>query len=363
MDTITRADLNALLAERPGPCVTVYLPAARGGGDGVEGRFARCLTEAEKGLPGPEAAEMLLPARALLADEDYWKHQEGGLAVFLAPGLFRAYRLPVEVPERVSSGPGFVLTPVLSMLPDAGHFFVLALSKASVRLLRCGPGGPTRVEVPGCPHGIEEAQAGHDTDKMLNYHTRHAGGRSEATYHGQGVGVDDRKDDVMRYFLAVDKALGPVLREEHAPAVLAGVGYLLPIFRRSSSYAHLTEEEVHGSPDRLSDRELFEKARPLAEPYLGRAREKAVGLYAQLAGTGRTAVDGEAAAATARGEVDVLFVREGAGADADRAVLEALRHGGRAYALPAERMPAGAGLAAIFRLPHSRQGKGPRSAR
>jgi hypothetical protein len=350
MDTITAADLSALLGIRTGPCVSIFLPARRGGGDDAAGQLARCLDEAERNLEAPHSG-LFRPARALLGDEEFWRHQEGGLAVFLAPGLFRAYRLPVAFAERVAVGEEPALTPILPLV-SVGHFFVLALSKGGVRLFRCGPGGAAEVEVPGCPRGVEGAMAGHDSDEMLNYHTRHVGGRSEATYHGNGVGTDDRKDDVRRYFLAVERALRPVLRGEDAPVFLAGVAYLLPMFRTACSYAHLAGVEIHGSPDRMSARELFERALPLARPYLEKALEGGLDLYGRLAGTGRTASGAEAAAAAVRGEAEVLFVREGESGWAEYAAAEALRHGGRAHVLPAARMPCDSPLAAVLRLPH-----------
>src|ERR1700720_1082753 len=39
------------------------------------------------------------PAESLVGDEESWRHQQQGLAVFLSPGFNRIHKLPIPVPE------------------------------------------------------------------------------------------------------------------------------------------------------------------------------------------------------------------------------------------------------------------------
>jgi hypothetical protein len=372
MDLFTRDDLAALLGERPGPCLSLFMPAHRGGSEQDPIRFRNLLTRAEDrlveaGRRSPEARDLLAPARALLEQPLFWKGQCDGLALFLAPDFLCAYRLPLPLAERVALAEQFRVSPLLPLLSGDGRFFVLALSQKGVRLLQATRDTAAEVDVKGMPAGLEGALRTHDRDEPLNFHTRPANGAGSwtAIFHGQGVGIDDHKDDLLRYFRQVDRALQPVLARDRAPLVLACVGYLMPIYRQANSCPHLLERGVEGGPDRLGSRELHDRAWPLVRPLFDRARADALALYHRLAGKGRTAGSvPEIVAAACAGQVEVLLVSDTAGqrgsfaatADVDLAVAEALRHGGTAYELPSAEMPPGAALAAILRLPRTTPG-------
>jgi hypothetical protein len=382
MDLFTREDLQALLRGGAPPCLSLYIPTQRGGGEADPVRWRKALAAAreqlvQRGLRGPEAAEVLAPARALLEDSAFWKSQGDGLAFFLGRGFVRRYRLPLLLPEHVAVGTRFVVTPLLPLLAGDGRFFILSLSQNGVRLLQGTRQTVSPLDLRGVPANLAEALGAHDVDEPLLFHTQPALGlgRKGAIFHGHGVGIDDAKDDLLRYFQKVDRALQPLLAEQKAPLVLAAVNYLLPLYRQASSYPHLLSEAIAGNPDRLSEQELHQRAWPLVEPYFRHAQEKALALYEQLAGTGRT-VRGvqQGVPAACRGEVEVLFVardrsvwgvvdpasgevvqhEQPAPGDEDLLNLAAastLRHRGTVHVLSAEQMPGGALLAGIRWLP------------
>src|SRR5437764_12746936 len=60
------------------------------------------------------------------------------------------------------------------------------------------------------------------------------GGRRASIFYGQGVGHNDSKDHLLRYFQQIDRGLYELLRDESAPMVLAGVEYLFPIYQQRS---------------------------------------------------------------------------------------------------------------------------------
>src|SRR5439155_18776589 len=90
---------------------------------------------------------MLNPARALLEQIDFWKHQGDGLACFLADGWFRTFRLPMPVRDRVAVAGRFCIVPLLPFISGDGKFFVLALSQNGMRLLQCTRFGLQRLQV------------------------------------------------------------------------------------------------------------------------------------------------------------------------------------------------------------------------
>ena len=57
--------------------------------------------------------------------------------------------------------------------------------------------------------------------------------------------------------------------------VLAGVDYLLPIYRETNSYPNLLEEGIEGNPEELNTKKLHQRAWKLVEPIFDEARQKA----------------------------------------------------------------------------------------
>ena len=58
----------------------------------------------------------------------------------------------------------------------------------------------------------------------------------------------DSEEFIRRYIQIIDRGLNEVLAGERPPMVLAGVDYLLPIYRQTSAYPNLLEDGIVGSP-------------------------------------------------------------------------------------------------------------------
>src|SRR5262249_51230904 len=187
-----------------------------------------------------------------------WKHTSDGLAAFFAPGFAKFHRLPAALGDRVVAGPRFHVTPLLDFVGKDGRFFLLALSRNQVRLLEGTTHSWRRVEVAGLPASLARARPAHDRDEPLNLHTHHAAGGNgmQAVFHGQGVGIDDRKEEFLTYCQVIDRAILPIFGATRAALVLATAKYLAAIYRRANRYEHLLGNIVRGNPDRTSDGEL-----------------------------------------------------------------------------------------------------------
>jgi hypothetical protein len=193
-------------------------------------------------------------------------------------------------------------------------------------------------------------------------------------FHGHGTGIDEHKDNLLRFFRQVDAGIRTtLLRGQRAPLVLAGVEYLFPIYREASSYPHLVHEGIAGNPERLSAETLHRQAWSMLEPRFARAQEEAAARYRQLAGTGKTSTDVALVVPAAHhGRVEMLFTAREAqqwgtyDPEADRvhllaegppgsqdlldlAVVEALTRGAAVHVVEPPRMPEPAAVAAVFR--------------
>ncbi len=122
--------------------------------------------------------------------------------------------------------------------------------------------------------GLKERENDLQSHGSASFGTMGKGGRHPAIFHGQGVGIDDAKDDILRYFQHIDRGLHELLKEETAPLVLAGVEFLFPIYREANTYPHLLEQGIAGNPDRLKAEPLREKAWAIVEPSLSYKHSK-----------------------------------------------------------------------------------------
>lgn len=384
MDTLSKRELEGLTERTGGPCVSIFLPTHRAGTETQQDpiRLKNLLGEAReslvetKGLRTTEADEILEPAQKLLSDAVFWRYQSDGLALFLSRDAFRYYRLPLNFEELAVVADRYHIKPLLSLLAGDGLFYILALSQNEVRLLSASRRSVDEVELgEDVPESLADALRFDDPEKQLQFHTGTTGGGGggrAAVFHGHGAN-DNSKDDILRYFRQIDRGLGEVLKEREAPLVLAGVDYLLPIYREVSTYPALLEAGVTGSPEELSAEELHERAWEIVEPRFSEGRREVLALYGQLAGTGRTSTDLRevvpaayygrvrtlfAASGTRRwgafdpgaGEVDLHDEPEAGDGDLlDFAAIQTILNGGAVYVTEPAKMPNGAEVACLFR--------------
>ena len=325
MDLLSRNEVETLLQERPGWHVSLYMPMIQRGAETQQNpiRCKTLLRQAEErllanGVRPQEAQDLLRPVQQLLTSRVFWQRQSHGLALFLAPEVWRAYRLPLTSDEVVVVSRRFHVKPLLPFLSGDGHFFVLALSQKAVRLLRGTAYSIDEVAIQGMPQGIADALRYEDIEKK-DHHFPGSQGRPAGAISplaGHGVGIEDAthepRDPILRYFHQVDAALRAFLRDEHAPLVLAGVEYLLPIYRRANTYPYLLDAGVTGNPEGRRPEELQEQAWTVVHPHFLQAQERAAAEYRRLIGTGRAAGDLESIVTAAYdGRIDTLFVAIG----------------------------------------------------
>jgi hypothetical protein len=382
MKNFTMEDFKRLTAVEEEVCISMYMPTDPSAAttDEQRIRFKNLLRRAEKTVQdrapkNKQLVEMIEKGWRLLENDYFWRYQSDGLAVFIAPALFLFYRLPMAVDEVFSASNHFVVKPLVPMFMGDGRFYILALSQAEVRLFACTPHSVMEIDLVDVPEGIAESLRYDSKQYQLPFHTGTAGGgRRPAMFHGHGVGTDDKKDDILRYFQDVNRGLATILPDRQVPLVLAGVDYLLPIFREATSHQRVMEEAVIGNPDDLRAEELHQKALPIVRPVLEQNQIDDARRYRELAGKGYTAAGVQTVVpAAVYGRVEALFValderRPGvfdkksnqvritndddpAAEDLlDLAAVETIKNGGRIYATKRERMPEEhAAIAAILR--------------
>jgi hypothetical protein len=345
-------------------------------------RLDRALSEAAEqlrahGLDPDEASAWTTAARELV-DGDPDLQAGGAMALFLTAGSAAAVHIAEGAGPHVHVGGQYLVRPLVAALQGDGTFFILALSRSGLRLLRCSRTTVEAVDEADLDRPIDEVLVGEEYPRDLQLHSfgGDAGGQWSGTYHGHGGEPDTVKDRDLRYFQALDPHVRKALGTSGAPVVLAGVEPLVPEYRHVSDYPYLVKGYIAGSPRGprdVPDDVLHERALPLVAPVFGQAAQREADRYAFLAGTGLATADLPTIAAKARvGLVDTLFLLRDAVAwgrhdaatasvevHAERgvgdedlvngAVIDAYRTGGRLYAQLPFGLAPGSALAAILR--------------
>ena len=317
VDTVNERDWQLLLEEERGDCVSLFMPAYLAEGDLGQDRvrLRNLLRDAEQRLDARGGSVAVLePARALLERRAFWKRQARGLALFCASDFFRCYRLPLELDERVVVSDRFYLRPLAALRAGDGRFYVLALSLNHVRLLEARRGNLRRVPLEGVPRSFEEALGYDQYDSGIYSHSSSPSGlgRQPAIFHGHGDNDQEKLDkDILHYFQLVAKGLIGVLEDPEAPLVLAAVEEHFPRWRCAAKHPRLLETGIVGSPERTSDRVLFDRAWEIVEPFFLSERDQALERYRELKGSGKAAsAMTDLMKAADQGRVDVLLLDE-----------------------------------------------------
>ena len=379
MNVLTRNNLNLLMAVHKGPCVSVFMPMHRSGPETQQDliRFKNLIREAEerlitRGIPAPEARELLESAQKLLQGDLFHQHQSDGLAMFLSPEVFRTYMLPFVFKELVIVTDRFHIRPLLPLLSGDGRYYILALSQNKVRLLQGTHYSVNEVSLADVPKNLAETLRDDDSWKELQMHSAISGGQGTFSSVTHGSEVDSR-ENIKRYFRRIDKGLHELVRDERVPLVLAGVDYLHPIYKEVNTYPHLMEAGVGGNPERLGAKELHAQSWTVIRPYFQKAQQEAVNRYKEFASSGRASNRvRKIILAASHGRIELLFVipdlqqwgtfdpgtdeihlhkKEKTGDEdlLEFAAIQTLLNGGTVYMVGAEKMPDTDPLAAVFR--------------
>ena len=384
MDILNPAALKSLIAQQGKWCVSLYMPTHRAGQEQQQDpiRLKNLLAEAEanllaNGVRRPEVQKLMHPAEELLWDRDFWQHQGDGLAIFLTDQFHKVYRLPVEFEELIHTGNSFHIKPLLPCLGRGIKFYVLAVSMNNARLFEGNADTMSEIEL-DFPTSMESALWMDDPEKYLNMHSGSIsmgqGKGGAGVFHGHDP-ADEDKTNILRFFQSVNQGLNDLLDEKNIPMVLAGVDYLLPIFREASSYQNLLEDEITGNPDRETLKELHTKAWQIVRPIFEESQKKAFEKYEQLSGQKSDLATSDiktAVKAAVFGQVETIFVplemQKWGRYDAennkvivqnqpepenedlyDFAATQTLLNSGQVFAVPPEQMPGGGEIAVILR--------------
>jgi Bacterial archaeo-eukaryotic release factor family 3 len=364
MDTLSREELRYMVQIRRQPCLSIFLPTHRAGRETEQDRIRlkSLLRDAESrlvaaGLAKRKAREVLAPARPLTEGREFWRYQSDGLALFLASGYFRYFRVPLQLRDFIAVADRFDVTPLLPLWTLEDRFNLLAVSRNRVRLFEGTRFAVNEMDTNSIPKNFNQA-----IERQVD--------QSHRTQHTAKPGLPE---DLLVYFRSIDRGLRTLLKEQKIPLVLAGVDEALSLYRQINTYEGLLAGGVAGNPDRLSAAELHAKVWETVREHYDQARKLAIRQYVEGADPSRSSSKlTEILPAAYHGRVYYLYIALGAalwgGYDPEQrtvsihgeaqpgdenllnlAVVHTILHGGSVYALPLADMPGDSLIASLFR--------------
>ncbi len=326
----------------------------------------------------PSTIERLLkPVYELIGDNDFWTKPSEGLAVFISDGFFKYIKMPLAPEKQIVIESTFYVTPLIPLMTSADYFYLLVMSKQTVKLFKVDMFGiqPVPVDV---PQGIEEVKRLSDLD-AATYRSGDSGKRATPAAmagqaHGGGGGNPDAKDNLATYFEAVDDILWEkVFNRENVPLLLAGVEYEIPIYKSVCDYHNVWNEALTGSREHQTMPVLYQDAKKLMQPFFEQRQNKALEKFGNKSATELTSsIVSDVIPAAFYGRIAQLFVCKGCQVWGlfdemtneiqlheaqlensedllDHAVVKTLATGGEVFLLEKDKMPAASFAAAIMR--------------
>lgn len=318
MNLLSASHLAALIAYRPNPSISLFIPTDREKPERASERLHVMLRDIEErltalGLSSAFVEESLQPVQGLASSGTFWEHQSKGVAIFLAPDSLHILRLPYPFEGQAAVSNQFHIRPLLPLISADGRFYILTLRRDAVELWQGTDKGLDRVELQRVPKNLSEIWRQElspvriptmDEAAEITYWP--------ATFAGPGLDAGEEDEgDILAHFRRVDEGLSDLL-DGRAPLILAGEKGYPSLFRSVSHYPKLLAQGIEMGEGRVLNKDtLHQRGLGIVQPRWHREKKRAWAEYERLARSGSGVVSSdleEILPAAYNGEVKTLFV-------------------------------------------------------
>jgi hypothetical protein len=387
MEVISKDEFKELANYQADNCISIFIPTHAAGMEVNEKYdtlvFKNNVQKAKlqlntKGVDARKIETLLAPAFELIKDEDFWNKQLQGLAVFIAEGFFRFYKLPVTLKEEILVNSSFLITPLLPVMERRHRFFLLVLSKHACKIYEGDQFEMKKLEIEGLPTGMDDVVP-FELKEARQTHRRAGaaagpGATVGANFHGHGSGLSDEDEYLLQYLKEVDQTLWTeLLHNQHVPLVLASVDYEIAYYKQISNYKHISEVNLTGNFEHEDRQSLYLKVKEKLTPYFREYSNEALkNYYNNSAKELTSSIPADVIPAACFAQVSDLFVQndqriwgkfdetnnaitihEEKEADDEclinKAIIKTIMNGGEVHMLEKEKMPADTPIAAFMR--------------
>lgn len=274
-NTLNSEALRELTGFSATPCLTLMMPTHRMPPERETDplQFKNLVSELEEKMVQngfEDHVQLLEELEQVYVDRDFWNHQRAGLAVFMSPGVFRSFRVPVELPALTIVSDTFHVKPLYRYFQERDRFQVLVLNRDDVKLFEGNRFHLDEVPLEGkVPLSMKAALGAELTDDHYNAGTAspsESGNRMDGnvvtgtTMHGYMEKSQEQDNDTIRFFRVIDRAI-----DEHfssptgLPLVLAALPENQAVFHEVSKNPSLQKKGLEMDASNLSADELREK--------------------------------------------------------------------------------------------------------
>lgn len=379
-------DTAFLASSGEGLRLSLYLPFDKNWRESVEEKIqlrdlrreSKRLLEA-RGASAPVLEALLAPIDSLLSAPDAARLSGEGLALFASPERSLVLLLPKAPAPWAGIDTRFRVDGILSQIFGRDRFHLLALSQHDVKLWDCDGVAMRAIPLDGIDTDIRHTRHFEQAERQASVHTNSSGhhghGRGDSAHFVSGPGDGkEAKKEIEVFFRQIDHGLRARLPDDGKPLLLAGVAYLLPIYRRVNTCASLIGDELPGNPESLGSPEaLHARANAVMAERERLERNIAMGLFVENLARARSGAGySDVVPGAFQRRLTHLFLARGrgqcgefdpasgavrmhdafqAGAEdlANLACAYAIQGHAKVYGFAPDEMPAGAGIAALFR--------------
>jgi len=302
METISKDVIIELIENCEGKAVSIYMQTYVSAREARQNpiRLKTLLNQVEDqlqeaGFDEEETETYLSDARSLVTDEIFWQEQDEGLALFLDANEIKIFNLPKQFDELAVVGDSFHITPLIPLYQGNGPYYVLSLDQERPKLYQGSKFKLMRVDELDLPESLQEMfDQYYEFHRHIQFHgkTREPNpdlaaqtdttGARQGMFFGQGGEDVDKKAELRNFFHRFDEKLVDFLDGEEIPMVLAGVGYLHPIYQEANTYPNLLEEGIDKDVDRMPVEELHQLTWDIVQEKYADDVDQALGIYKSL---------------------------------------------------------------------------------
>lgn len=284
MKTISEQQFKELAGRTGDVVISIYSPTSKQSTDSFQTdktHFKNKLKVVGKELQTVFQLEeeriktLLKPAQALLDDQKFWQSNEKMLAYFIFDGEVEYYQLPAPISQPIHLvGKRPFLLPLIPQLNNDGDFYLLHLNTEKIQLFKGSRNTFEELELDEdeIPMSYAEEEEANDEFQGIRKRQGSTGSGGDFAAHGEGPG-EERKQLVQNYVQRLANKLDKKLAQDPLPLYLAGLDYLIPMFRQATRYS-LLQKNYMGTLSGKSRKEIHEKAWELAQDHFLEEKKK-----------------------------------------------------------------------------------------
>ncbi len=378
MSVVNRETIEKLINKTTDINVTIFLPTHKTGEEGKQDaiRLKNLIQKAKKdildlGWREDRADALFEQIHSVTAENQFWLHQNNGLALYLNEDYFDYFKIPVSPKQGYYISENFLITPLLELQNHHSTYHVLALSQSETKMYKVEPDETTEIAIESVPTSMEEHLKYHVHERSLQHHSGAAGGN--AMFHGQGGNKDQENKEIELFIKHIENKVTKYLKKNHGPLILAGPDKMVAIYRKANKYFNVLDDAIIGNADLKSPQDIADESWDIAVQYFSQEISSDIERFNNLQGSELISTEIEEIVKSAYyGKVDTLFVPMGTrqfgvfDTDANQvhmaesmngdavdlinyAAVSAIRTGSTLYGLPQSEVPKNSALAAIYR--------------